>query len=114
MVMLGPQRNRPVSGRIVTFFDTVLGPRLKEPFVEIAVHSVVTVLSVLSIAFIEWLLVLLRLDGKEMPGSALLFRWLGFETKATLGDRMFVLEVVAATVIIVIGIGRACYALVKS
>jgi hypothetical protein len=107
-------RNRPVPGRIATFFDDVLAPKLKEPVVEIVVHLVVTFLSVLSIALIEVLLIIFRLDGKEMPGSALLFRWLGVEATATLGDWMFLLEVVAATVIIVIGIGKACYALVKS
>jgi hypothetical protein len=100
-----------VSGPILTFFDIVLAPRLKDPVAEIVVHLVVTVLAVLSIAIIEWLLILIGLDGKDMPGSALLFQWLGI---TTLGEWMFFLEVVAATVIIITGIGKAFYALVKS
>jgi hypothetical protein len=103
-----------VLGRITTFFDAVLAPKLKEPVVEIVVHLVVTILSVVSIALIEGLLIIFRLEDKKMPGSALLFQLLGVETTATLGDWMFLLEVVAATVIIVIGIGKACYVLVKS
>jgi hypothetical protein len=98
----------------VTFFDTVLRPKLQEPVIEIIVHLVVTVLSVLSIALVDWLLAAIRLEGKVMPGSVLVFRLLGIEATATLGDWMFLLEVVAATVIIVIGIGKACFALVKS
>jgi hypothetical protein len=100
-----------VSGRILTFFDTVLAPRLRDPVAEIVVHLVVTVLTVLSIWIIERLLILIRLDGKDMPGAALLFQWLGI---TTLGEWMFFLEVVAATVIIATGIAKAFVALVKS
>jgi hypothetical protein len=103
-----------VSGRITTFFDTVLAPKLKEPVLEIVVHLVVTILSVLSIALIGGLLIIFRLEDKKMPGSALLFQWLGVDATFTLGDWIFLLEVVAATGIIVIGIGKACYVLVKS
>jgi hypothetical protein len=78
------------------FFVEVVGPRLEVPAAEIFVHLVVSLLSILSIKTIELLLWLLGLDGKVIPLTAL-----------TLSTWMFILEIIAATVIIVAGIFKA-------
>jgi hypothetical protein len=77
--------------------------RLEVPLIEIFVHSVVTVASILSIAGIELLLHWVGLDGKAIP-----------YTKITLSDWMFYLELLAANLIIVVGIIKAAIALVRS
>jgi hypothetical protein len=91
-----------MAGSFASFFEQTLWPKLELPLAEIIVHLAVTVLSVLSIAAIELLLYLLGLDGKEIPG-----------TGVKLSDWMLVLEVLAATAIIVIGIAKAVIALWK-
>jgi hypothetical protein len=93
------------------FFENTLWPRLKEPVLEIVVHLAVTVLSVLSIAVIELLLYILHVGGETIPGTALLSQRLGLQTGVTLNDWMLVLEVVAATAIIVVGLIKAVKAL---
>ncbi len=100
--------------RFIGFLKNTLWPRLEDPVVEILVHLAVTILSVLSIAGIEMLLWILRLDGKSIPGTTLLFRWLGLDTTVTLSDWMLVLEIVAATAIILVGIVKAIVTLVRS
>jgi hypothetical protein len=85
------------------FLDNKLLPRLELPAAEIVLHLIVTVLSILGIAGIEGLLYLVGLDRKLIPGTTI-----------ALGDWMFVLEIVAATAIILIGIGKAIHALLRS
>jgi hypothetical protein len=105
LVATGPkaisERGRKV-GWIRTFCSKV-GSKLEVPAVEILVHFIVTVLAISSIAAIEWLLHLYGLDGRKLPG-----------TTFTLSDLMFSLEVIAATVIILIGVGRAAMSLWKA
>jgi hypothetical protein len=103
-----------VPNRLMNFLENTLWPKAEEPIVEILIHLAVTVLSVLSIAFIELLLYVMRLDGKEIPGTALLFRWLGLDTTATLSDWMLLLEIFAASAIIIVGIVKAIVVLVRS
>lgn len=90
-------------GRLRDFLDKKLLPRLELPAAEIILHLIVTVLSILSIAGIEGLLRLSGLDRRLIPATTI-----------QLGDWMFGLEVVAATAIILIGIGKAIYALLRS
>jgi hypothetical protein len=78
-------------------------PRLENPVIEILVHLVVTILSILSIALIEVLLHAIGLDGKLIPGTSL-----------SLSSWMFWLEIVAASAIIIVGIFKATVALVRS
>jgi hypothetical protein len=96
------------------FIDATLWPRLEQPLADIIVHLAVGFLSVLSIAFIEFVLYIAGLDGKVIPGSRLMLQWLGFNTQVTLSDWMLMLEVVAATVIIIVGICRAIIGLARS
>ena len=92
------------------FVAGTLWPRLREPLVEILVHLLVSILSVLSIALVEFLLYVVHLDGKAIP----IFQWLGLNVLVTLSDWMLMLEVVAATVINGVGIGKAIVVLVRS
>jgi hypothetical protein len=80
-------------------FLSLVALKLEVPVAEIVVHLGVTVLSVLSIAFIEGMLRAVGLDGKKIP-------W----TEITLSDWMFYLEVIAATAIIAIGVFKAAMA----
>jgi len=80
-------------------FLSLVARKLEVPAAEIVVHLGVTVLSVLSIAFIEWVLHVVGLDGKRVP-------WV----EITLSDWMFDLEVIAATAIIAIGVFKAAMA----
>ena len=107
-------RGRGMPGPFSRFFVQTLWPRLEEPVAEILVHLAVTILSVLSIAIIELLLRMIRLDEKIIPGTALALHHVGLEGGITLSDWMLVLEVIAATAIIAIGIGKAIYVLVRS
>ena len=77
--------------------------RLETPLIEIFVHLIVTVLSILSIAAIELLLRAVGLDGRQLPG-----------TEVSLSSWMFWLEIFAATAIIGVGIAKATVALVRS
>lgn len=86
-----------------SFIAKVLWPRLELPVVEIILHFIVTVLSILTIAGIELVLYVVGLDGRQIP-----------LVKITLGELMFVLEVVAAGAIIFVGITKAVLALVRS
>jgi hypothetical protein len=106
-----PTKQRFAIVPLKDFFENTLWPRLKEPVLEIVVHLAVTVLSVLSIAVIELLLYILHVGGETIPGTALLARWLGLQAGVTLNDWMLVLEVVAATAIIVVGLIKAVKAL---
>jgi hypothetical protein len=96
------------------FIETTLWPRLEQPLADIFVHLVVSFLSVLSIAFIHFVLYIAGLDGKVIPGSHLILQSLGFNTQVTLGDWMLMLEVMAATVIIIVGICKAIIGLARS
>jgi hypothetical protein len=78
-------------------------PRLEVPVIEIIVHLIVTVLSILSIVAIELLLHTVGLDGRQIPG-----------TELSLSAWMFWLEILAATAIIFVGIAKATAALVRS
>jgi len=89
------------------FIEDTLWPRLEQPLADIIVHFVVSLLSVLSIAFLELVLHIAGLDGKAIPGTQLMLKWLGFNTQVTLSDWMTVLEVGAITVINIAGIFRA-------
>ena len=80
-------------------FLALVGTKLEVPAAEIVVHLGVTVLSVLSIALIEWLLHVLGLDDRKIP-------WTEFK----LSDWMFDLEMLAATTIIIVGIIKATVA----
>jgi hypothetical protein len=73
--------------------------KLEVPAVEILVHLAVTALSLLSIALIEFLLYLLKLDNQDIPG-----------TRVKLSELLFFLEVVASTLIISIGMLKAVMA----
>jgi hypothetical protein len=89
----------------VTALKTLLSEfidKLKLPAIEVAVHFVVTVLAVVSIALTEQLLHALGMDGKIIPAMGL-----------PLGEWMFMLEVAAATVIIAVGVIKAAIALWK-
>jgi hypothetical protein len=77
--------------------------KLELPVTEIFVHSIVTVLSILSISGIEQLLHWVGLDGKDIPF-----------TNVTLSTWMFCLEILASTLIILIGIWKAARALWRS
>src|SRR5947208_3506604 len=96
-------RGHRMPGPISRFFEQTLWPKLEEPVAEILIHLAVTILSVLSIAIIELVLRLIRLDEKIIPGTALVLRQLGLEGEITLSEWMLVLEVIAATAIIAIG-----------
>jgi hypothetical protein len=84
-------------------FIRAVWSRLEVPLAEIVVHTVVTILSLLSIAGIEVLLRWLRLDGKQFP-----------HLNITLSEWMFYLEIMAASLIIGIGIIKAVIALVRT
>ena len=84
-------------------FATRVGPRLELPAAEIIVHLIVTLASVVSIAIVDLALWLLGLSDKEIP-----------RTGITLGDLMFYMEVVAASLIILVGVIKAVIALVRS
>ena len=77
--------------------------KLQVPAVEILVHFFVTVLTVVSIALIDWLVRVAGLDNRNIPG---------FNVK--LSDWMFVLEVIAATGIISVGVIKAVVAAWKA
>ncbi len=76
--------------------------RAEPPVIEIIVHLLVTALSIVSISLIEHLLMWLGLDGKIMPF-----------THISLSEWMFYLEVIASTLIIVVGIIKAVVTLVR-
>jgi hypothetical protein len=99
--MIDSTVDQPVSP--ATKFLTDVWNRLEVPVGDIVVHSVVTVLSILSIAGIELLLHCVKLDGKSIP-----------LTNITLSEWMFFLEILAATLIILVGIVKAVARLVKS
>jgi hypothetical protein len=84
-------------------FMIVLWRKLELPFTEIVVHLIVTLLSILSIASIEFMLRLVGLSGKQIP-----------LTKVPVDEWMFFLEILAATLIISIGLVKAVIALVWS
>jgi len=92
--------------RLRRYVET-LWPELEEPLTVIIVHTLVTCLSVLSIAFIKLILYIAGLDGKVIPGTRPVLQWFGLNTEVTLSDWMFVLELIGATIIIMIGIYRA-------
>lgn len=77
--------------------------RLEIPIAEIVVHAIVTILSVLSIALTERTIHLVGLDAKVIP-----------HTPITLSEWMFYFEILAATLINLIGIAKAVAALVRS
>jgi hypothetical protein len=77
--------------------------KVEVPVTEIVAHLVVTALSIISIVAIELLLIFVKLDGKYIP-----------HTNITLRDWMFDLEVLAATLIILVGIVKAVLALARS
>jgi hypothetical protein len=89
------------------FVEDTLWPQLQQPVADILEHLALTLLSILSIRFIELVLYVARLDGKVIPGTQPVLQRLGFNTEVTLGDWLFVLEVIAATTIIMVGIYRA-------
>jgi len=91
-----------MAGRIGVFLAKKVWPKLELPLVELIVHFAVTVVAVLAIAAIEALMHWTGFDRKIIP-------LLGM----TLGDWMFVLEIVAASAIILIGIGRAIWTLIR-
>jgi hypothetical protein len=88
--------------------------RLEPPTVEIGVHLVVSLLSVLSIAAINVVFHWVGLDGKTLPGTPLLCKFLGIEGPITLDDWMLWLEIIGATVVIGTGIESARKALART
>jgi len=104
------QEARPIEEQLSGFVAGTLWPRLREPLVEILVHFVVSILSVLSIASVEFLLYAVHLDDKAIP----IFQWLGLNFVITLSDWMLMLEVLAATVVNGVGIVKAILVLVRS
>jgi len=76
--------------------------RAESPVVEIVVHLLVTTLSILSIGAIEGLIILLGLDKDIMPFTSISLR-----------EWMLYLEVIAATLIIAVGIIKAVIALIR-
>ncbi len=82
---------------------TKVGPRLESPAAEIIIHLLVTLASVAGIAIVKLALWIVGLSDEEIP-------WTGI----ILDKLMFFLEVVAATLIISIGILKAVIALLKS
>lgn len=85
------------------FLVNKLWPGLEKPLVEIILHFIITLLSILTIAGIDGVLHFIGLEGKRIP-----------IIQVSLGDWMFWLEILAATAIIVVGIGKAIIALVRS
>jgi hypothetical protein len=71
-------------------------PKLEKPVTELVVHFIVTVLAISSIRAIEWLLHAYGIEGKVIPFTTL-----------PMGDWMFSLEVLAASVIILVGVWKA-------
>ena len=82
---------------------TRVAPRLELPAAEIIVHLIVTLASVAGIAIVKLALWIVGLSDEEIP-------WTGI----VLDKLMFFLEVVAAALIISIGIVKAVIALIKS
>ena len=91
-------RIKTVVGRFVA--DIWRG--LESPLVEIVVHLIVTAVSIIGIATIERLLNEVGLEEKIIPF-----------TTVSLSEWMFDLEILASTVIILVGIYKAARALVK-
>jgi len=83
-------------------FLPLVAAKLQVPAAEIIVHLVVSMLSVMSIELIELLLRSLGLDGKKIPGTGIVF-----------SDWILILDIVAATAIIIVGIGKAVWAIGK-
>jgi hypothetical protein len=104
----------PKKPHLWRFIEATLWPRLEQPLADIIVHFVVSFLSVLSIASLELMLHIAGLDGKAIPGTQLMLKWLGANTQITLSDWMIVLEVAAVTVINIVGIYRALTGLARS
>jgi len=84
------------------FFEQTVWPRLELPVAHILVHLAVTVLSVLSMAVSEGLVYILGWEAREIPGVGV-----------TYTDWLRILEILAATGIISVGIVRAVIALWK-
>jgi hypothetical protein len=82
-------------GGLGTFFSGVW-TKLEKPVTELVVHFIVTVLAISSIRAIEWLLHAYGIEGKVIPFTTL-----------PMGDWMFSLEVLAASVIILVGVWKA-------
>ena len=76
--------------------------RLEVPITEIFNHVVVTIVSLLGIAAIDLTVRTLGLGGKTILGTGVL-----------LSDWLFILDVAASTLIIVVGIFRALRELVR-
>jgi hypothetical protein len=96
---MSDHKNKGAQAGLAQKFFLQIRSKLDVPTAEILVHLMVTVFSVLSIALIELLLHIVRLDGRKVPG-----------TYVTLSDWMFLLEVIAATLIISVGVVKAVVA----
>jgi hypothetical protein len=83
-------------------FIALIWRKTEVPVTEILVHAIVTILSILSIAAIELILNLVKLGDKNIPFTTI-----------TLSQWMFYLEILAATLIILIGTFKAVIALAR-
>jgi hypothetical protein len=78
------------------FFIEMVWARAALPSALIVVHLVVTILAVLSIASMGWIVQIMGLEGRLVPGS-----------DATLGNWLFDLEIIASVTIIIAGMLEA-------
>ena len=77
-------------------FFASLWESFRPSFEELLVHFTITAVTLFSLAGVEWLLEVLNLARKVIP-----------RTDVTLSDWMFYLDVLAATVINIVGVYRA-------
>ena len=82
--------------RTVRGFVTGLWAHVRPAVEELVAHLLVTLLTILSLAVVEWLLGVLHLEHRHLPG-----------TGVTLSDWMFCLDVIAVTLINAVGVYRA-------